>query len=115
MDPPETQVFPDVMLAFDTHKAEEFGDVLVNLNRGDAIGFNATIMTLGSSIKTRHFHVDAVWREEGFKFVPPHVHGNGRYNDKPHFLKGPSTDSTQSQGHGQGQPQANVEIGRAHV
>ena len=49
MDPGETEVHPDLMLAFDTHRAEEFGDLLASLNRGDAFGFNATLMSLGNA------------------------------------------------------------------
>ena len=48
MDPGETEVHPDLMLAFDTHRAEEFGDLLASLNRGDAFGFNATLVGLGN-------------------------------------------------------------------
>ena len=48
MDPSESEVYPDLMLAFDTHRADEYGDVLADLNRGDAFGFNGTLMSLGT-------------------------------------------------------------------
>jgi hypothetical protein len=57
MDPSESEIFPDIMLAFDSNRADEYIDILTELNRGDAFGFNATLMSLGTGYNTRHFHV----------------------------------------------------------
>ena len=86
MNPTELEVYPDIMLAFDTYAADEYGDILADLNRGDMFGFNATLMDLGSNIRTRHFHVNSIWKEEGHIEVAPHVHEHGRYNDGSSFL-----------------------------
>ena len=43
-------------------------------------------MSIGTNIKTRHFHVNAIWKEEGHIEVAPHVHEHGRYNDGGSFL-----------------------------
>jgi len=60
MDPSESEIYPDIMLAFDTNRADEYIDVLSELNRGDAFGFNATLMSIGSGTMTRHFHVESI-------------------------------------------------------
>ena len=86
MEPSESEVYPDIMLAFDSNRADEYIDILTELNRGDAFGFNATLMSLGSSSMTRHFHVEAIWKEEGHIEVAPHIHETGRYNDNIKFL-----------------------------
>jgi len=74
MDPSESEVYPDIMLAFDTYSAEEYDEVLTSLNRGDAIAFNATLMSLGTHVRTRHYHLNAIWKIDGYKEVAPHVH-----------------------------------------
>jgi len=75
-----------MMLAFDSHRADEYGEILESLNRGDAFGFNATLMGFGSHRSIRHFHVNAIWKEEGKIEVSPHVHSHGRYAVNSEFL-----------------------------
>jgi hypothetical protein len=89
MEPSESEYYPDILLAIDSEKAEELKETLVSLNRGSEIGYNATIVTIGDDLKTRHFHVVNLWKGEGYKDVPEHIHEHGRYADKPRFFKGP--------------------------
>eukprot|EP01017_Pseudomicrothorax_dubius_P047245 TRINITY_DN8454_c0_g1_i1.p1 TRINITY_DN8454_c0_g1~~TRINITY_DN8454_c0_g1_i1.p1 ORF type:complete len:205 (+),score=37.09 TRINITY_DN8454_c0_g1_i1:554-1168(+) len=103
MEPAESQYYPDLLLALDSNRAKEFDQVLTDLSRGDAIGFNATVGSIGTDMHTRHFHVEQLWREEGHIEVPPHVHEGGRYADKPYFLRG-------SKGEDVPPPKANVVI-----
>jgi hypothetical protein len=86
MQPSESDLYPDIILALDTEKANEFGDLIGTFNRGTEIIFNATIMTVGSEMKTRHFHIVEMTKGEGFMDLPAHVHEYGRYADKPKFL-----------------------------
>eukprot|EP01015_Nassula_variabilis_P002953 TRINITY_DN1178_c0_g3_i2.p1 TRINITY_DN1178_c0_g3~~TRINITY_DN1178_c0_g3_i2.p1 ORF type:complete len:165 (-),score=40.44 TRINITY_DN1178_c0_g3_i2:47-541(-) len=84
--PPESEYFPDILLTFDTYKADIYKDTLQSLDRGECLSFNATIKSLGADLRTRHFHATNVEACEGFIELPPHVHDNGRYADKPGFL-----------------------------
>jgi len=88
MEPSETEIYPDIMLALDSEVADTFQESIAQLNRGSEVGFNATFITIGDDMKTRHLHVAQIWKEEGFKEVPAHVHDHGRYADKPRFFKG---------------------------
>jgi len=90
MEPPETEYFPDLILALDTDRAVEFSALIATMDRGAEIIFNATIMTVGSEVKTRHFHVVEMVKGEGFKDIPAHVHEHGRYADKPKGFRGPA-------------------------
>lgn len=62
--------------------------MIEQLNRGTEIGFDAIIKNLGDAQTSRHFHLLKIWKEEGFKEIPPHLHEHGRYSDTPSFLKG---------------------------
>lgn len=87
MQPSESDMFPDIVLAVDSEKANEMNEVIASLNRGTEIGFNATIVTLGNELKTRHFHLINLKKEEGYLEVPLHIHEHGRYADKPRFFR----------------------------
>lgn len=52
-----------------------------SFNRGDEVGFNATIKSLGDESHTKHFHLRNIWRESGHIELPPHTHEEGRYSD----------------------------------
>ena len=88
MQPTESEFFPDLILALDTEKADQYSELIGNLNRGTEIIFNATIISVGNDIKTRHFHIVDLIKGEGFMDVPLHVHEQGRYADKPKFFRG---------------------------
>jgi len=99
MDPSEGDVYPDVILAIDSEKAQELDETLASLNRGCEVDFNATIITIGDDLKTRHFHVVNLRKGEGYKEVPEHIHEHGRYADKPRFFKGPVAQQADQHGH----------------
>ena len=98
MSPAESEYYPDILLTFDTDKADIYKEVLQQLERGECVQFNATIKSLGTDLKTRHFHAANIKECEGFIEIPPHVHDNGRYADKPSLfgaLGGHSHDESQ--------------------
>ncbi|EAR92946.1 LITAF-like zinc ribbon domain protein (macronuclear) [Tetrahymena thermophila SB210] len=83
MDPTEQteeQKFPDLQLTFDSEVADFYSNFLDQINRGDKIGFNATIKSIGFE-EPRHLHVIQIEKLEGFKLIEPHVHHHGRYKD----------------------------------
>ena len=91
MQPTESEFFPDLILALDTEKADQYSELIGNLNR--ILSFSAeklviTIISVGNDIKTRHFHIVDLIKGEGFMDVPLHVHEQGRYADKPKFFRG---------------------------
>jgi len=88
MTPTESEYFPDVILALDSEIANKMNDLILTLNKGTEISFNATIVSLGHDRKTRHFHVVDIKKESGFMEVSELVHSQGRYADRPNtFLR----------------------------
>lgn len=88
LTPTESEYFPDVILALDSEIAKKMNDLILTLNKGTEISFNATIVSLGHDRKTRHFHVVDIKKESGFMEVSELVHSQGRYADKPNtFLR----------------------------
>ena len=47
MEPNESEIYPDILLTLDTKKADRYTNDILALKRGDKIGFNATIKSLG--------------------------------------------------------------------
>jgi len=87
MTPSESEFFPDVILALDSEIANSLNDMILSLNKGTEVSFNATIINLGHDRKTRHMHVVDMRKESGFMEVSELVHSQGRYADKPQFLR----------------------------
>ena len=87
MDPSESDEFPDLILSLDTYKAEFYNEIMLGLNRGQEIGFNATIKSFGSEMQSRHFHLRNIWKEDGFKEIPLQFVHSGRYADRPRFFR----------------------------
>jgi len=87
MTPSESEFFPDVILALDSEVANSLNDMILSLNKGTEVSFNATIINLGHDRKTRHMHVIDMKKESGFMEVSELVHSQGRYADKPQFLR----------------------------
>lgn len=58
-------------------------DALQALERGECVTFNATIKSLGTDYNTRHFHAIGIEECEGYLEIPPHIHQDGRYADRP--------------------------------
>jgi len=77
--PEESELVPDIMLTFDTDEAEKYKDLLNDLNRGQKLGFNATIKSIGADMQPKHFHALGVWKEEGFMEISPLMNLQGRY------------------------------------
>lgn len=88
MQPSEVDSLPDLVLTLDTDKASKYTDVISGLDRGQEIGFNATLKSLGGDMQSRHFHLRTIWKKDGFMEVAPHVHEDGRYADKPRLIRG---------------------------
>ena len=87
MIPPESEVMPDIMLTFDTDEAERYKDLLNDLNRGQKLGFNATIKSLGVDMQPKHIHALGVWKEEGFIEISPLINVQGRYSESPRLRR----------------------------
>lgn len=88
MDPPESDLFPDILLTVDSELATQIDAALVSLNRGNMISFNGTIASFGRGEETTHFHLMNLTREDGFKELPLYIHERGRYTDKqPKFFR----------------------------
>lgn len=89
MDPPESDLYPDLILTLDSEYAEKLGmgstngtplgPVIEELSRGSKFGFDAIIKSLGDLQSTKHFHMRNIWKLEGHKEIPPHLHDHGRY------------------------------------
>ncbi|KRX03745.1 hypothetical protein PPERSA_04253 [Pseudocohnilembus persalinus] len=88
MEESEIQNLPDVLLTFDSEQVDIFEDLVNTIDRGDHIGFNATIKTIGTMTQTRHLHIVSIWKEEGHINIPAHIHGGGRYDDTPRRMRG---------------------------
>jgi hypothetical protein len=88
MQPSEIETLPDLVLTLDTDKAAKYTDIISGLDRGQEIGFNATLKSLGGDMQSRHFHLRSIWKKDGFIEVAPHVHEDGRYADKPRLIRG---------------------------
>lgn len=87
MDPPESDLYPDILLTVDSELATQIDNALVSLNRGNLISFNGTIASFGKDEETTHFHLVNLTREDGFKELPMYIHERGRYADKPKFFR----------------------------
>lgn len=87
MDPPESDIFPDILLTIDSELASQIDNTLVSLNRGNLIQFNGTISSFGRDEETTHFHLLNLTKEDGFKELPLYIHERGRYADKSKFLR----------------------------
>jgi len=61
--------------------------VVESLNRGSQFGFDAIVKNLGNAHNSRHFHLLSIWKMDGFKEIPPHLHDQGRYAETPSFLR----------------------------
>lgn len=75
-------------LTLSEHMTDEYKEDLMQLNVGDHINFNATIVGLGDRSHLHHLHVFGFKKVDGTAHVNLHVHYNGRYkirkeNDKP--------------------------------
>lgn len=81
MVPSESEFFPDLMIAIDSHVAKDINDELIALDRGSEIIFNATIVTFGDDGKTRHFHLMDLKKGQGSMEISELVHDSGRYSD----------------------------------
>jgi len=82
MVPEESEIIPDLMLTFDTSEAEKYKDLLNDINRGQKVGFNATIKSIGADLQPKHVHAVNFWREEGFMEISPLTNVQGRYSEK---------------------------------
>lgn len=82
MVPEESELAPDLMLTFDSEDAERYKDFLSDLNRGQKIGFNATIKSIGQDMQPKHVHTLSVWKEDGFMDISPLISLQGRYSEK---------------------------------
>jgi hypothetical protein len=56
--------------------------VLDNIERGQEIIFQGILKSFGDERSTRHLHSTEIYAGTKFKEIPPHIHENGRYNDK---------------------------------
>ena len=52
MDDSETDSHGDALLTFDSEMVDSHEEILNNIGRGDRIGFNATMKTIGTRTKT---------------------------------------------------------------
>lgn len=82
MIPEESEFTPDLMLTFDSDEAERYKDLLNDLNRGQKIGFNATIKSIGHDMQPKHVHALDFWKEEGFIDISPLINLQGRYSER---------------------------------
>ena len=82
MVPEESEINPDLMLTFDTDEAEKYKDFLSDINRGQKLGFNGTIKSIGADLQPKHVHALAVWKENGFIEISPLINLQGRYSEK---------------------------------
>lgn len=100
MVPTESELFPDLLLAIDSERADEITDLIASFDRGNEVIFNATIINVGDQHKTTHLHLLNLTKGEGKIDVPMHIHEHGRYEDKPKFLRIalPSGGDDQNQG-----------------
>lgn len=87
MVPEESELMPDIMLTFDTDEADRYKELLNDLNRGQRLGFNATIKSIGADLQPKHVHALDVWREEGFLEISPMVNTQGRYSEPPRLRR----------------------------
>lgn len=87
MIPEESEMSPDIMLTFDTRDAEIYKELLNDLNRGQRVGFNATIKSLGANMEPKHFHALGAWKEEGFMELSPLINLQGRYSERPNLRR----------------------------
>jgi len=87
MSPSESEFFPDIILALDSEITNKLLDEILSFDKGMQISFNATIISLGHDRKTRHMHVTGLKKESEFMQVSELVHSQGRYADKPKFLR----------------------------
>lgn len=69
----------DLTLEIDSSQALFLEDNLDHYQRGNRIGFNATILRIGTNDETRKFKLLEIWEEEGFKELPEFVTHDGRY------------------------------------
>jgi len=97
MDPSEREQQPDLYIAADTDKARQLNDLIVSLNRGGEIRFNASWASFGEDENMRHLHIVDLAKEDGYMEISELVHSHGRYSNQPKFLRGvinlPSTNA----------------------
>lgn len=66
-------------LSFSHAVSEKYQNVISELNRGDEITFNATLVTMGDTRHIHHMHCFGIEKGPGFMEISPHVHDSGRY------------------------------------
>lgn len=66
-------------LTLSENMTEKYKDELMQLNVGDHVNFNATIVGLGDRSHLHHFHAFGIKKIQGSAHVNLHVHYNGRY------------------------------------
>lgn len=77
----------DLNLLLKISEKDKFLEEFVNdLNRGQEIGFNGTIIGLSDGLKTTSIQVLQIWKENGVLPLKPLVSRIGRYNDADKFL-----------------------------
>jgi len=90
MMPAESEFAAEIGIAVDSHLAKDYNDILLNLNRGSEIIFNATVLSFGEDHKPRHFHLVDIQAGKGSIEIPEAtLYSGGRYSDfgKPKFLR----------------------------
>ena len=72
---------PSVVLTFSDHMTEQFKEEMIQLNIGDHVKFNSTIVGLGDRNHLHHLHTFGLQKISGSAYVNIHVHNNTRYEN----------------------------------
>jgi len=88
MVPSESEFAAEIAIAIDSHIAKDFDDVLLSLDRGSEIVFNATMLTFSEDLKPRHFHLVDLKKGTGSMEIPEAtIYSTGRYAEKPRSFR----------------------------
>lgn len=82
MSPSDFDDLPDIHLHLDSYEAVENEEILNSLDRGQEIGFNATIIKLTEENKGMEMQGLKIWREKGILEIFALYNENGRYKSK---------------------------------